>query len=128
MLLLPRSRVSPSTSTAASFSRLTKASSPADKDKWIQLERIRWAQVFNIPMKKQGPANFPPNTLQLMRALCALLAVRESDGQALLVKTVDKLWPLYWAEHRGMHTPEVYEPIFRGQLGDEIAEQGESVG
>lgn len=40
---------------------------PQDKDKWIGKERNRWANYLNIPMNKEGPPNFPPNTVPVRR-------------------------------------------------------------
>jgi len=40
-----------------------------NKDKWINIERLRWARLFNVPMHEQMPEGFPPLTLGVCRKL-----------------------------------------------------------
>ena len=54
---------------------LTCLTEQKDKDIWIEVERVRWAKAFNIPMKEEQPPDFPPMTLNIIRALCALTAL-----------------------------------------------------
>jgi 2-hydroxychromene-2-carboxylate isomerase len=93
-----------------------------DKDKWIMIERTRWAQAFNVPMSEAGPPNFPPLTLNLMRALCAL-SVQE-NGQALLVKSLEKLWHGLWVNHAEVEKPAVFGPILKETVGGAVADKG----
>jgi 2-hydroxychromene-2-carboxylate isomerase len=40
-----------------------------NKGKWINIERMRWVRLFNIPMKDTTPDGFPPLTLTVRHAL-----------------------------------------------------------
>ena len=37
-----------------------------DKSQWIDLERLRWAREFNVPMAETFPKGFPPVTLGVL--------------------------------------------------------------
>jgi 2-hydroxychromene-2-carboxylate isomerase len=96
-----------------------------DKDKWINTERNRWAKLFNIPMKEQAPENFPPLTLTIMRALCALVSLKPGkEGQELLVRALDVLYPAFWVEHRKTNEKEILVECLVGVLGEEITAKG----
>lgn len=106
----------------------------ADKDKWIQLERVRWAKVFGVPMSEASPPNFPPNTLHLQRVLCALsLQTEEATGaggktaQELLAQSLTRLWYAFWVDHADVGKAEVFEPILSDVLGKERYSRGECV-
>lgn len=93
-------------------------SKTTDKDKWIGLERTRWAKLFNVPMDPEFPANFPPLTLPNMRALCALTAI--TPGQASLCSALDALYHAYWVEHKETHKPDVLVEVLKGALGEDL--------
>ncbi|KAI1858695.1 uncharacterized protein JN550_012527 [Neoarthrinium moseri] len=97
-----------------------------NKDKWIQTEKLRWARAFDVPMAAASPANFPPMTLALMRALAALSAHQEGGGQRLLAAALAKLWHALWVEHAEVEKPAVFGPLLAAVLGRERAEEGES--
>ncbi|KAK5009213.1 hypothetical protein LTR16_005486, partial [Cryomyces antarcticus] len=79
-----------------------------NKDKWIDIERLRWASSFRIPMAATMPDGFPPLTLSCQRALCALLlAVPEAQAQEKLTAAFDALYHAFWVERRPIQTPEV---------------------
>ncbi|TVY15332.1 hypothetical protein LARI1_G005029, partial [Lachnellula arida] len=65
-----------------------------NKDKWINTERVRWARFFGIPMTAHMPDGFPPLTLTIMRALCAVTVLE--PGQEALVACLDALFAAYW--------------------------------
>ncbi|KAI0137543.1 thioredoxin-like protein [Xylariales sp. AK1849] len=90
-----------------------------NKDKWIQVERLRWAKAFSVPMGESGPPNFPPLTLNLMRALCALS--RQDDGQEMLVRALARLYHELWVKHAEVAKEEVFGPILGEVLGKERA-------
>ena len=96
--------------------------STTDKDKWIEKERLRWASVFNIPMKKEVPEGFPPMTLTIMRALCALTVLNPGkEGQPKLIKALDALFHAFWVEHKKTNEKEVLVAVLNEVLGKEEA-------
>jgi 2-hydroxychromene-2-carboxylate isomerase len=96
-----------------------------DKSEWIGLERIRWAEHFNIPMKRKMPGGFPPLTLSIMRALSALTNLHEKKkGQEKLCACLDEIWREWWVEHRPVHEKPVLEEILINVLGKQEAERG----
>ena len=57
-----------------------------DKDKWIDIERVRWARLSNIPMNDEMPDELPPLTPPIIRALYVLTVAdsrRETFTKAL---------------------------------------------
>jgi hypothetical protein len=112
--------------------RQAKPVEPADKDKWIQRERVHWAKAFGVPMNETSPANFPPNTLRLQRALCALTlqageggADSQQQTQQLLVRSLARLWHAFWVEHAEIGNADVFAPILAEVLGQERYNRGE---
>lgn len=101
----------------------SQAEYPTDKDKWIAAERLRWAKAFSIPLKEDMPQNFPPLTLNTMRALAA---IHTADGknQGRLVKTLDVLFHKYWVDHTPTHEIETLRSILTDILGAREAEEG----
>lgn len=97
-----------------------------DKDKWIGQERLRWARAFDVPMIDTVPANFPPNTLHTMRAVCALSRLSpDDDKQDKLVRGLEALFGAMWTEHAEVARPDVFGPVLVKALGEEVAEKGE---
>ncbi len=74
-------------------------------------------------MKENSPDGFPPLTLLIMRALCALTILHE--GQEKLTKALDVLYHEYWYEHKKTNEKEVLAEILRRVLGKEDGEKGE---
>jgi 2-hydroxychromene-2-carboxylate isomerase len=96
----------------------------ANKDKWINAERLRWASHFNVPISASLPSDFPANTLPVQRALCALVGDAESqEGQGKLVKALDALYAAYWVRREAVHQPEVLRGILEGVFGKEETER-----
>ncbi|TKA75522.1 hypothetical protein B0A49_02821 [Cryomyces minteri] len=92
-----------------------------NKDKWIDIERLRWASSFRIPMAATVPDGFPPLTLSCQRALCALLlAVPEAQAQEKLTAAFDALYHAFWVERRPIQTPEVLGEVLAKVLGEEV--------
>jgi len=108
-----------------------------NKDKWINTERLRWASHFSIPITDSLPPNFPPLTLPIMRALCAIPSSSSpsppssssspqpepepepSPGaehetpqqQATLTLALDALYKAYWVDRL-----PTFEPDTLGQV------------
>ncbi|KAK8129280.1 2-hydroxychromene-2-carboxylate isomerase [Apiospora kogelbergensis] len=94
-----------------------------NKDKWIGQERLRWARAFDVPMIDTVPANFPPNTLHTMRAVCALSRLPDDDKQDKLVRGLEALFGAMWTEHAEVARPDVFGPVLVKALGEEVAEK-----
>jgi 2-hydroxychromene-2-carboxylate isomerase len=94
-----------------------------DKDKWIVMERSRWAKVFSVPMLDDLPPSFPPLTLGIMRALCALQVADCHQGRFL--SALDLLFHEYWVKGTPTHRPEVLGKLLQQLLGEDLADQGE---
>ncbi|KAH6679818.1 thioredoxin-like protein [Halenospora varia] len=92
-----------------------------NKDKWVNTERLRWARLFNIPMTTPMPPNFPPLTLGIMRALCAITTLE--GGQEMLIKALDKLYAAYWVDCTPTHVPENLAPILIELFGEETSKK-----
>lgn len=96
-----------------------------DKDKWVSRERLHWASVFNVPMKREIPPNFPPPTLSIMRCMCALTVLHPGkEGQGILIKCLDRLFEAYWVEHVKTFEKDVLSGILREVLGEEESGKG----
>ncbi|CZR52015.1 related to glutahione s-transferase subunit 13 [Phialocephala subalpina] len=91
-----------------------------NKGKWVGTERLRWAQLFNVPMKTELPPDFPPMTLTIMRSLCALTILHPGkEGQAILTKALDELFKAYWVDHRKTHEKDVLSEVLGELFGKE---------
>ena len=96
-----------------------------DKDKWINIERNRWAKLFRIPMADKLPEGFPNPSLSTMRALCALTVLHPgAKGQESLIKCLDALWDAYWVHHQKTYEKDVLAEFLSEVLGAEDAKKG----
>lgn len=103
------------------------SSHPPDKDKWIETERIRWAELFHVPICDKTPEGFPPMTLTIMRSLCALTLLHPGkEGQGILIKALDALFEAFWISQKSTHERDVLEEILGVVLGREEAQKGKS--
>jgi 2-hydroxychromene-2-carboxylate isomerase len=93
-----------------------------NKDKWIAIERLRWARLFNIPMCEEIPEGFPPMTLAVQRALCALAIERPSAVPAAL----DALYHALWVERQPIQNKDVAISILAKGL-DVSADEAKSL-
>jgi 2-hydroxychromene-2-carboxylate isomerase len=97
-----------------------------DKDKWIEVERLRWARLFSVPMAEKQPEGFPPLTLPIMRAMCALTVLHPGkEAQGPLIRCLDVLYPAMWVDHRKTNEKDVLADILNGVLGVEESQKGE---
>ena len=75
-------------------------------------------------MQENSPDGFPPLTLTIMRALCALTVLHPSEeGQESLTKALDELYREYWLNHRRTNDKDVLEGVLTKVLGKEDATQ-----
>jgi len=84
-----------------------------NKDKWINIERLRWARAFDIPMSEQMPDGFPPVTLQTQRALTAL----HMENPDKLADTMTELYRALWIDGQPIEKPSGAIPCFAKALG-----------
>ncbi len=76
-------------------------------------------------MKEQSPDGFPPLTLTIMRALCALTVLYPGeDGQVILCKALDALYKAYWVDHRKTYEKDVLVEVLVESLGEEATGKG----
>jgi 2-hydroxychromene-2-carboxylate isomerase len=76
-------------------------------------------------MDEKTPDGFPPLTLLIMRALCALTILYSGkEGQAKLINALDSLYHAYWVEHKKTNEKEVLAEILGKVLGEEDAGKG----
>jgi 2-hydroxychromene-2-carboxylate isomerase len=94
-----------------------------NKDKWINVERLRWAKQFNIPIAPSTPPGFPVLTLHTMRAICYL---NEKYSQEDVVKALDALYQSFWVEaNSGVGKPDGekgFGAILKAVLSKEVHE------
>ncbi|KAL4940676.1 hypothetical protein BDV06DRAFT_18100 [Aspergillus oleicola] len=85
-----------------------------NKDKWINLERLRWARYFSVPIAESSPEGFPQLTLAVQRSLTAL----SQQYPDKLVPAIEAVWKEFWVNGNGKATqPEGFVPILEEVLG-----------
>ncbi|MCJ1227559.1 hypothetical protein MMC12_004215 [Toensbergia leucococca] len=90
-----------------------------NKGPWVQVDRMRWARQFNVPMADLMPEGFPAVTLPVQRALCAMTIAcpgRIPDAFAAL-------YHASFVERKPIHNAELFMPILEKFLGKEVAEE-----
>ncbi|KAI1614490.1 putative 2-hydroxychromene-2-carboxylate isomerase [Exophiala viscosa] len=92
-----------------------------NKDKWIHVERLRWAHQFHVPMSKKGPDNFPFPTLHVQRFLTALHVTYPDK----LTLALDTLYASLWTEpsESKIADPKVFGPILEKALGKDVVSE-----
>ncbi|KAH8906514.1 HCCA isomerase/glutathione S-transferase kappa [Coniochaeta sp. PMI_546] len=93
-----------------------------NKDTWINTERLRWARVFSVPICDKLPPNFPPLTLQPMRALCTIQC-HDGQSQERLLEVLDALFHQYWVNQIPSHEPGPLKRLLTDVLGTQEAEK-----
>jgi 2-hydroxychromene-2-carboxylate isomerase len=93
-----------------------------NKGKWINVERLRWARQFDIPMSQDFPAGFPKPTLHVQRFLTALNLSRPE----LLPKALDTLFEALWTEpnESSLPDPKVFAQVLAKGLPEEVVKDG----
>ncbi|KAJ5096074.1 hypothetical protein NUU61_005430 [Penicillium alfredii] len=85
-----------------------------NKNKWIGKERLRWARYFSVPMAEGFPENFPPLTLAVQRALCAI----SKNSPEKLAPTLTALYRSFWVDgNTKIGQPEGFTPVLESVLG-----------
>jgi 2-hydroxychromene-2-carboxylate isomerase len=76
-------------------------------------------------MTGNTPPSFPPNTLQLMRALCCV--DDHGQNQDKLCRVLERLYSDFWVDHIQVAQTDVFAPILKEVLGSEEAGKGTCV-
>ncbi|KAG8623738.1 hypothetical protein KVT40_008714 [Elsinoe batatas] len=90
-----------------------------NKDKWVNKDRLRWAEKFNIPISQRSPEGFPHNTVSPMRALSAL----QLSSPEQLPAAITELYKAYWVEGKPIDQPDVYGGALEKAIGSEEAKK-----
>lgn len=85
-----------------------------NKDKWIDIERIRWSRLFNIPVSAQAPEGSPINTLLIQRALTSL----NLSHPHLLPQALGAFYHAFWVSFAAPQKPENTLSILASVVGD----------
>ena len=64
-----------------------------NKKEWIDRERERWADIFQIPLRKGVPRGFPVSTVGAMRVLTAL---GEEVEPEVFARAIEVFWSALW--------------------------------
>lgn len=71
-------------------------------------------------MNEKMPKDFPPLTLNIMRALCALTILHPGEeGQRRLTKCLDALCREFWVNHKKTNEKETLAEVLSNVLGKE---------
>lgn len=91
-----------------------------NKNKWIELDRKRWATMFNVKMSEKAPDNFPVNTVYIQRALTAIsMSMPEK-----LPEAIDEMYRGFWVErNEGKIATEGLPKYLSNVFGKEGAEK-----
>ncbi|KAK3901368.1 glutathione S-transferase kappa 1 [Staphylotrichum tortipilum] len=95
-----------------------------NKDAWINIERLRWARHFSVPITTPLPPDFPAPSLPIMRVLCAIAAAESSDpNQPRLIKALDAFFSRHWEHAQATHKPELLRATLEDLFGAAEAEK-----
>ncbi|KAF2669661.1 putative 2-hydroxychromene-2-carboxylate isomerase [Microthyrium microscopicum] len=86
-----------------------------NKNKWIYVERLRWAKQFNIPLKPETPEGFPVLTLTPQRALTAVSILYPE----LLVQCTSAVYTAFWVEHTRINEPAALGSVLGSVLAND---------
>lgn len=84
------------------------------------LERMRWAKYFSVPMTERFPEGFPPKTLSIQRALCAI----SQKYPAKLPAAIEALYRSFWVdENTRIGDVEGFAPVLESVLGKQAVQE-----
>ncbi|KAH7391945.1 thioredoxin-like protein [Pyrenochaeta sp. MPI-SDFR-AT-0127] len=90
-----------------------------NKDKWINLERKRWAKTFNIPISLNAPPGFPINTLPIQRTLASLSLSHPQSVES----AISLFYENFWVQYHEPTKPENILAILRTIVGSDAEAQ-----
>ncbi|KAI4220826.1 MAG: hypothetical protein L6R36_007339 [Xanthoria steineri] len=70
-----------------------------NKGAYMNHERLRWARLFDVPMKETTPPGFPANTLPVQRVLTAVSMLFPQR----LAETCDAIYQASFVHHHPVH-------------------------
>lgn len=83
-------------------------------------ERMRWAKYFNVPMTEKFPEGFPPKTLAIQRALCAI----SQRFPEKLPAVIEAVYRSFWVdENTRIGDVEGFAPVFETVLGQKATQE-----
>lgn len=86
----------------------------------MSLERMRWANYFSVPMTEKFPEGFPPKTLAIQRALCAI----SQKFPEKLPAVIEAVYRSFWVdENTRIADVEGFAPVFETVLGKEATQE-----
>ncbi|KAK2827809.1 hypothetical protein FQN49_007324 [Arthroderma sp. PD_2] len=89
-----------------------------NKDKWINVERMRWSKLLGVPIIETMPDGFPVSTLAVQRALCVIA----EDHPEKLAGCIDALYHSLWVKSdSAVGKPEGYMPVLESVIGKDAA-------
>ncbi|EGD94127.1 2-hydroxychromene-2-carboxylate isomerase [Trichophyton tonsurans CBS 112818] len=89
-----------------------------NKDKWINVERLRWSKLLGVPITEAMPDGFPVFTLAVQRALCVVAA----DHPDKLAGCIDALYNTLWVNRdSSIIKPEGFVPMLESVIGKDAA-------
>lgn len=89
-----------------------------NKGEWVLVDCFRWANYLKVPMKKEAPPGFPPNTIIAQRALVAI-HLKSPDK---LTKAMDALFEAMWTQHANVQDAGTVVEILEKAIGRQDAE------
>lgn len=84
-----------------------------DKDKWINVERARWAKYLNIPISDTTPPGFPINTISIQRVLTAISISHPHS----LPSAISLFYQNFWVHYNEPTKPETLLAIVSTIVG-----------
>jgi 2-hydroxychromene-2-carboxylate isomerase len=94
--------------------------SASDKDKWIDVERRRWAKYFSVPICDNTPEGFPPRTLTVQRALCVV----SQKAPAKLSSVIEAVYHSFWVQSNSkIGEPAGFTPVLESVLGQQATNE-----
>ncbi|OAL23165.1 hypothetical protein AYO20_11033 [Fonsecaea nubica] len=98
-----------------------------NKDRWINVERLRWGRQFHIPMAEKLPAGFPKPTIQLQRFLTSVW-MEDNDKatgqkqQDTFVRALDTLYAALWTDptQGDIDEPNTFSRVLTPVLGQDV--------
>ncbi|KAL8672972.1 MAG: hypothetical protein Q9168_002605 [Polycauliona sp. 1 TL-2023] len=90
-----------------------------NKGAYMNHERLRWARLFDVPMKETTPPGFPANTLPVQRVLTAV----DMLSPQKLVETFDTIYQASFVEHQPVHEPACLSALLENVLGNDQAQE-----
>ncbi|KAJ5788323.1 hypothetical protein N7457_003313 [Penicillium paradoxum] len=87
-----------------------------NKKEYLDMQRVRWAGYFSVPIVKEFPKGFPFSTLPVQRALCAVSQKTPEKLPAVL----DALFHAVWVQgNTSVGEPDGFASPLEGVLGKE---------